>query len=77
MQRIGIKDEQLKHNFGIEMLGIIENNGVITLKFFGEDEFRRHRDIVIRTNPLVNTGSGTITSDELFDLKLREFKDLV
>ena len=77
MQKIAIKDEQLKHNFGIEALGIIEDNGIITLKFFGEDQFRRQREFIIRTDPLENIGSGTITSDDLFDLKLKEFKDLL
>lgn len=76
MQKIAIKDKQLEHNFGIEILGIIEDNGTITLKFFGKDEFRRHRDIIIKTDPLEKTGSGTITSDGLFDLKIKEFEDL-
>ncbi|MCK5027956.1 MAG: hypothetical protein KAS07_06050 [Candidatus Pacebacteria bacterium] len=73
MQKIAIKDDFLKTVFGIEILGITELDGEITLSFFGSG----HRDIVIQTNPLSETGSGSIITQEVFDAKVKEFEDLL
>ena len=72
LQKIAIKDQQLKNNFGIEIMSVVEDNGTITLGFYGNG----HRDIVIRTKPLENVGSGTITDQDLFDDRVNELEKL-
>ena len=73
MQKIAIQDELLRTIFGIELLGITEHEGKITLSFFGNG----HRDIEVQTKPLSNTGSGCIMTQGLFDSKVKEFEDLL
>lgn len=73
MQKIAIRDQQMKDNFGIEIMGNVEDNGTKTLNFHGSS----HRSIVIDTNPLENVGSGTITDQDLFDSRVKELEALL
>ena len=72
MQKIAIKDQQLKNVFGIEIMGVVEHEGTITLNFYGKG----HRAIVLKTEPLENVGSGTITDQDLFDDRVNELEKL-
>ncbi|MCK5013930.1 MAG: hypothetical protein KAS66_08930 [Candidatus Omnitrophica bacterium] len=74
MQKIAIKDKILKMMFGIDLLGITEHDGKISLSFFGE---KGHRDIEITRDPLEKTGSGCIMVQNVFDAKVEEFEALV
>ena len=53
-------------------MSVVEDNGTITLNFYGKG----HRAIVIRTNPLENVGSGTITDQDLFDDRVNNLEEL-
>ena len=79
MQKIAIEDEELKDKFGIDILDVIEENGLITLRFFGIDEFnnQNHRDIILTTDPLDKDGSGTMVSGEFFDLQYKDFENIL
>ena len=73
MQEIAIKDMQLKKLFGIELLGVTQINGKIILNFFGNG----HRSIELKIKPLSEIGSGSIMTQELFDITVKEFEDLL
>ena len=73
MQKLAIKDNLLNEYFGIEMLGITESNGGLRLSFFGDG----HRDILIHANPLSYVGSGSIMIQEVYDLKIKKFEDML
>ncbi|MCK4666818.1 hypothetical protein KAU33_08715 [Candidatus Dependentiae bacterium] len=72
MQEIMIKDPQLIELFGIEVLGITEDNGRIILNLFGNG----HRSIELETKPLANVGSGSIMTQDVFDARVKHFEDL-
>lgn len=73
MQEIAIKDKLLEEMFGIGILGITEDEGKITLNFFGNG----HRDIEIEIKPLDMVGSGAIMTQEAFDERVKNFEDLL
>lgn len=73
MQEIVIKDPQLIEMFGIEVLGITEDDGRIMLNFFGNG----HRNIELSTKPLANVGSGSIMTQDVFDIRAKHFEDLL
>ena len=74
MQKIAIKDKLLKTMFGVDLLGITEHDGKISLSFFGE---KGHRDIEITREPLEKTGSKSIMVQNVFAAKVEEFEALI